>query len=241
MQTGLYAGLSAQVALQRRVETIAHNLANASTVGFRAEEIRFDSLLPNADADPVSYLSTGSSYISRRGGELTETGNQLDVAVKGDAWLGIQTPGGVVYSRDGRLKMLDTGQVVSIEGYPVLDAGGAPITLNPNGGLPRIAPSGMISQGNQQLGAIGLFRIPADAKLQRFSNSGVIPDQPAIPVVDQPDTGVVQGYVERANVNAVTEITSLIAVQRAFEAIANVSAETESSLQDAIRTLGSSG
>lgn len=239
MQVNLYVGLSAQVALQKRMETIAHNVANASTAGFRAEEVKFETMLSRTATEPVGYAATGQTYLSRKAGELMRTDNLFDVAVEGDAWLAIQTPGAQVYTRDGRMRMTPTGELQTLNGYPVLDAGGAGLLLDPNGGPPRIARDGTVFQNNRQIGAIGLFKIDDKANLKRFENSGVIPDRPATPVLDFGTTGMQQGFVERANVNPVMEMTRLIMVSRAFETVTNSLTASETTLQDAIRTLGS--
>jgi flagellar basal-body rod protein FlgF len=238
MQTNFSVGLSAQVALQRRLETIAHNVANASTAGFRAEEIKFDTLLSQASFDPVAFASAGNTYLSRRTGEFVKTDNPFDVAVEGDAFLAIQTPAGRVYTRDGRMRMTETGELLTLNGYAVLDAGSAPIRLDPNAGPPRIARDGTITQSNRQIAAIGLFTIDANASLKRFENSGVIPDRPAVPAVEFTKVGMHQGYTERANVNPVMEMTKLIMVQHAFEAVAATLKESDAAQQEAIRTLG---
>ncbi len=104
MQTTLPVALSAQLATERRLETIADNLANARTAGFRAEEVKFDSILSTAAQRPVAFVSGGERFVSTKAGELTQTGNALDVAVSGDAFLAIQTPRGTVYTRDGRAR-----------------------------------------------------------------------------------------------------------------------------------------
>ena len=240
MPSNLYVALSAQISLQRRMETLAHNVANASTAGFRAEEVKFDTLLSMTPTDPVSYVSGKGTYISRQSGEMTRTDNPLDVAVHGDAWLAMQTPTGPVYTRDGRMTMTAAGELQTLTGHPILDVGGAPILLDANAGPPQIARDGTITQGNRQVGAIGLFTIDNAAKLRRFDTSGVIPDRPAQPVVDFAKVGVAQGFVERANVNPVMEMTTLIMVSRAFEAVTASIGQTESSLEDAIRALGPS-
>jgi flagellar basal-body rod protein FlgF len=238
MQSNLYVSLSAQMSLQKRLETIAHNVANASTAGFRAEEIKFDSVLSQTAPDPVAFASAGTSFISRKSGEYVKTDNALDVAVEGDAWLGIQTPAGRVFTRDGRMRMTDAGELQSLNGHAIQDAGGAPIRLDPNAGPPQIARDGTITQDNRQVGALGLFAIDPKANLTRFENSGVLPDRPAAPVLDFSKAGIQQGFIERANVNPVHEITRLIMVQRAFEAVTASIKDAESSLTDAIRTLG---
>ena len=238
MQTNFSVALSAQVALQRRLESIANNVANAGTVGFRAEEVKFETLLSRAGLDPVSYASAGDTYLSRRSGEFVKTDNPFDVAVEGDAWMAIQTPAGRVYTRDGRMRMTETGELLSLNGHAVLDAGSAPIRLDPNAGPPRIARDGTITQNNRQIGAIGLFTIDDKALLKRFENSGVIPDRPAAPVVEFVKAGTQQGYTERANVNPVMEMTKLIMVQHAFDALASSIKDADSAQQEAIRTLG---
>jgi flagellar basal-body rod protein FlgF len=238
MQSNFYVGLSAQISLQRRLETIANNVANASSVGFRAEEVKFETLLSAVAPEPVAYASAGQTYLSRRSGELVRTDNLLDVAVQGDAWLGVQSSAGIAYTRDGRMRMSDTGELVTLGNQPVLDAGGSPIRLDPNAGPPRIARDGTISQNNRQIGALGLFTIDAAANLRRVENAGVVPDRPASPALDFAAVGVHQGFIERANVNPVLEMSKLILVQRAFEAVAASIKDSDASQHEAIKTLG---
>jgi len=239
MQSGLYVSLSGQIALQRRLETIADNVANANTTGFRTEQVRFETMLSQASLDPVSFVSQGETHLSRRSGELVRTDNPLDVAVEGDAWLAIGTPAGQVYTRDGRMRMTEDGELRTLNGHAILDVGGAPVMLDPNAGTPTIARDGTITQGGRQAGVIGLFQIDERARLTRYENSSVIPDQAATPLLDFTQAGVSQGYVERANVNPVHEMSLLIMVSRAFEAITNSLNDADSTLKDAVKTLGS--
>ena len=125
MQSGLYVTLSAAVAVDRRMTTIAANIANQSTPGYRAEEVSFKSLVSKAGANPVHFASQGELFISRRQGVPMKTDNPLDVAVQGKGWLALQTPDGTVYTKDGRMRMDESGALVSVDGYPVLDAGNA--------------------------------------------------------------------------------------------------------------------
>jgi flagellar basal-body rod protein FlgF len=237
MQSGTYIALSGQLALQRRLETIANNIANASTPGFRAEQVTFETVLSHAPLEPVAFSSVGKTYISRNPGEITRTENPLDVAVDGDAWLAIQTPAGQAYTRDGRMRLTEAGELQTLAGHPVLDVGGAPLLLDPDAGPPEISRDGTITQNNRQVGALGLFRISADSNLTRYGNAGVIPDRPAEPILDFVQVGVMQGYVERANVTPVHEMSRLITISRSFEAITGVLNEAESSLREAIRNI----
>lgn len=238
MQSSLYVALSGQMSLMRRLETIAHNVANSHTAGFRAEGIKFDEILSQQTAEPTSFASTGTGYISRLAGEMVKTDNAFDVAVNGDAWLSIQMPQGNVYTRDGRMRMTTEGELQTINGYPILDVGGAPIQIDPRGGAPKIANDGTITQGNSQVSALGLFTIPERANLSYVGNSGVIPDQAAEPALDFSKVGVMQGFVERANTNPVMEISKLIMVQRSFDAITNSMNKTEETFSVTIRALG---
>jgi flagellar basal-body rod protein FlgF len=240
MQSGLYVALSGQVALERRLQTIASNVANMNTVGYRADGVSFEAQLARAGDSMVAFAGSGSDFISRRSGGMSKTDNPFDVAVQGDAWLAIKTPAGPVYTRDGRLTLKDSGELTTLNGYSVLDAGGAPIMLDPSAGAPDISRDGMITQKGNQVGALGLFAIDDSAKLTRYANSGVIPSKPATAVLDFATNGVSQGFVEGSNVNPITEMTKLITVTRAFDGINAATEKTESSLTDAIKTLGSS-
>jgi len=241
MQNGLYVALSAQVALERRLETIAGNVANMNTVGYRAEGVSFETEVARAGENRIDYVSSGTSFISRQTGASIKTGNPLDVAVQGAGWIAISTADGIAYTRDGRMRISETGVLQTLNGNGVLDAGGAPIMLNPAAGAPTISGDGMIAQDGKQVGAIGLFEIDDDAKLTRTENSGVMPDKPATPILDFTKNGIVQGFVEGANVNPIEEMTKLIAVTRAFDGVNSQVSQTEASLQEAIKTLGASG
>lgn len=238
MQNGLYVAVSAQVSLEKRLETIADNIANMNTVGFRATGVSFEAQLARAGDSSFNYVSSGEDFISRRLGGLIKTGNSLDFAVQGDGWFAIQTPDGIAYTRDGRARIDEQGMMKTLNGDAILDAGGAPIILDGSGGDLIVSSDGMISQNRKQLGAIGLFRIPEDAKLTRTENSGVKTDKPAEPILDFSRDGVVQGQVEASNVDPVREMARLIAVTRAFDGVAAEASQSESSVTDAIKALG---
>jgi flagellar basal-body rod protein FlgF len=240
MQNGLYVAVSAQVALERRLETIADNIANMNTVGYRATGVSFEAEMAKAGETDLNYVSSGADFLSRRIGGLIKTDNPLDFAVQGDGWFGIQTPTGTAYTRDGRGRIDESGMLRTLNGDPILDVGGAPIVVDSAAGLLTVSADGMISQGGRQVGAIGLFAIDASANLKWARTSSVVPDRPAKPILDFTRDGVVQGAVESSNLDPVREMTRLIDVSRAFDGIAAEASQSESSLQDAIKALGSS-
>lgn len=236
----LYVSLSAQMATERRMVTIANNIANMNTPGYRAEEIKFERLLSTAGDQEVAFVSEGESYTSRNAGPAIFTGNALDVAPQGDSWFAVQTPNGRAYTRDGRLHLGPAGELLTVDNLPVLDAGGTQLLLDPSAGEIRIGTDGTITQGANQAGTLGLFTLPAGAKLERHGHSAVIPDRAAEPVQDFSSLGVRQGYIEGSNVDPIMEMTRLIAVQRTFEMAAQAVQQTEDSTSETIRTLGPS-
>jgi flagellar basal-body rod protein FlgF len=240
MQSSLYVALSAQVAMEKRLNTIANNVANMNTGGFRADEVKFEEILSLAAKENVSFASSGQNFVSRRTGPIIKTDNPLDVAIQGEAWFSFNGPNGAVYTRDGRFKMNENGDLLTVDGYPVLDAGGTPIALDPMAGSPTITRDGTIMQGTNQVGAIGIFNLSDNSRLSRFGNSGVMSSIPGEVVQDFNSNGVQQGYSEGSNVNPVLEMTKMIAVQRNFDSAATTIQESESTLMDAIRTLGPS-
>ena len=239
MQNGLYVALSAEVALDRRLETIADNIANMNTVGYRSTGVSFETEVIRAGDSAMTYVSPGADYLSRRAGGLVKTDNAFDFAIQGDGWFGIQTPSGTAYTRDGRARVDESGTLRTLNGDPILDAGGAPILVGAADGPLVVSADGMISQNGRHVGAIGLFAIDPNAGLRRAENSGVVPDKPPTPILDFTRDGVVQGAVEQSNVDPVKEMTRLIEVTRAFDGVAAEVAHSEGSVQDAIKTLGS--
>lgn len=243
MQSGLYVSLSSQIALERRLTTIADNMANLNTVGFRSTEVKFDEVLSKTQNDinaKIAFVNQGNDYLSTKTGELANTGNTLDFAIKGDAWFALETPEGQVLTRDGRFTIKDTGELVSVRGYPVLDAGGAPIQLNRGGGTPVVGADGKILQDDRQVASLGLFTADISKGFIRHDNSGVTTVDEPQPVVDDPEVSVLQGYLENSNVNGIGEMTQLIQVNRAFESISSLMRDSESSLSEAIKVLGGS-
>jgi len=241
MQNSLYVALSSQLALEKRLSTTAQNVANMATAGYRAEETKFSAVIAQATRGAVAFVGAGDTFISRAAGPVTKTDSPLDIAVQGDAWLSVGGPKGPVYTRDGRLTLDATGRLTNLAGQPVLDPGGAPLLLDPQQGPPTIGRDGSIMQGINQVGAIGLFTFDPKAAISRAGPNAVSPSLPARPVQDFTRIGVVQGHLEGSNVNPILEMTKLITIQRAFESAAGATAQSESSLTDAIKSLGPQG
>jgi len=238
MQNGLYVALSAQISLSRRLETIANNVANANTAGYRVDGVTFSTELARAGDANVAYVTTGDTYVSMKTGPLVMTGNPLDAAIQGEGFFAVQSNGQTVYTRDGRMQMDETGGLKSLTGAPMLDASGAPALGSSWIGAPAIMRDGMILQDGRQVGALGLYQLDPAAKLTRAGTSGFTTDKPAQPILNFNSNSVVQGAVEQSNVDPVHEMTRMIEVTRTFDGVTNGVTQTENSLTDAIKTLG---
>lgn len=246
MQSSLYVALSAQIALEQRLNTVATNVANLGTAGYRAEEVKFGTVLSQAGKREVAFATPGDTFLSRRGGPLTKTDSPLDVGLNGDGWLAVRGPQGTVYTRDGRMQISAAGDLQDLSGRPILDPGGSPLTVDPEGPPITIGLDGIITQGANQIGALGVFRLDPTATLTRAAGGAVTSDRPGVPILDFNQRGettvrVQQGFQEGANVNPVMEMTRMIEITRTFQSAASAVSDAESSLQDAIRGLVGSG
>jgi flagellar basal-body rod protein FlgF len=239
MQGSLYVSLSSQIALERRLTTLADNVANANTIGFRATEVKFNEVLANTGSTDVSFVDEGQDYLSTANGGLKTTGSALDFAIRGDAWFMIETPTGKMLTRDGRFTLTNTGALVNIDGFPVLDPGEAPIQLDPDGEAPKAGRDGGLTQDGFRGGAIGMFRPTFHRVIYpQGVRWAVVPTVPPEPVVDKKAP---------ACCRAISRIPTSIHVRdeqtdHGFACVRNISAMTNSTedvFKEAIRTLGS--
>ena len=238
MNNAISVGLSGLMALERRLETVAHNVANTNTVGFRAEAVRFSTKLEQAGATNLAFAARGGEYLNMNQGARMTTGNTLDIAVSGEAFLAQARDSGTVYTRDGRMEISLEGQLRSLDGYPVLDAGGAPIQVNVKGGPLTIANDGSVVQDKRRVGVVGLFDLPDPKLMQREGSAGFRYTGFAEPVTDFRRNAILQGTLEGANVNAIAEMSEMITISRTFESIANALRANEELMTGAIKTLG---
>jgi len=214
----VYLSMAGAKATLQRQDTLANNLANASTTGFRAEMQAFRAVPVRGDgASTRVYALESTVGADMRPGPMQSTGRSLDVAMQGNAWLAVQSLDGTeAYTRAGSLQLDPEGQLVTPSGLPVLGDGG-PITLPPNATV-EIAADGSITTtvGNarpQQAGRLKL--VTPETPLQRGTDGlfrGVDGDLTA------DTTARVQGgALEGSNVSAVETMISMIAAARQFE------------------------
>ena len=246
MDNSNYVALSLAQAMQRDLDVTANNIANANTAGFKGEHIVFESYLHDS-ADPqvtedVSFVLDSGSYLDDRQGPLSETGNPLDVALLGKGWFSYRTPeGDMAYGRDGRFVTSPQGDLMPLSGSMVLDAGGGEIALPPGTGDVVISRDGTISTADGGVIAqIGVFDLPELQSLERIGNGMFVRAEGAAPAVQIAalETEVVQGSIERSNIEPVVEMTRLMEIQRAYERAVNLMTAEDDLRRDTLQKLG---
>ncbi len=228
MNSGLYAVYTGLLSRTQALETAANNLANSNTNGFRAETNYFRGVIANASSAGAAIPSDleravnqfgvlGGNRLDLRQGEITATGNPLDLALAGTGFFQVKTAAGTVLTRDGAFLRAANGTLTTQHGEPVLSAGGAPIVL-PSGAV-HIGTGGEISVStadgiNAIAGAIGIVNYAA-TDLSPTGTNRFVPSASAKPIVT--DATVREGALEGANQDAVHGTLQLMLVQRQAE------------------------
>ena len=236
MENATYAAITRQSGLMAEMRAIANNIANASTTGFRAEGIVFAEHVAALGPDHPSLsmaAAEGRATVMTQGA-LSQTGGPFDLAIEGDGFFMVQTPEGQRLTRAGHFTPNENGDLVTAEGYPVLDAGGAPVFVPTGAGPVSIAPDGTISAGGQPVGQIGLV-VPVDPiGLLREDGVRFRADAGVAPA----ETGrMLQGFLEESNVNPILQIGRMIEVQRAYELGQSFMQSEDERIRSAIRSL----
>ena len=216
MENASYAGITRQQGLMAEMRTIANNIANASTTGFKAEEVMFSEYIKNLGGDfPSLSMATAEvrNTVQTQGG-LARTGGPFDLAIEGDGFFLVETPNGERLTRAGSFTPNGDGDLVTMDGYPVLDAGGAPVFIPQDAGEIGIAPDGTISAGGNPVGQIGLV-LPADPLKMTREGGTLFNPQGGFDAAT--DGRMMQGFLEQSNVNPIIQIGRMIEVQRAYE------------------------
>ena len=230
MASGIYAAYTGLLARTQALDTAANNLANAGTNGFRAERDFFRGVLTdNLTQQNGSQVGSavngfgvlGGNRLDMGQGQITPTGNPLDLALNGPGFFAVQTmpgPDGVRYTRDGSFTKSPTGVLQTSVGEAVLDTSGQPIVV-PSGPV-EIAPNGTVSVTNADgsssvVGQVGIFDFGNSSQLvaegtNRFKASA---DNPPIATT----ATVTQGSLEGANSDAVHGSMQLILIERQAE------------------------
>jgi flagellar basal-body rod protein FlgF len=242
MDNALYVGLSRQMVLRREMDIVANNIANSDTTGFKVE-----SLMEKTDPEepaftlqgprPVKFVASDGVLRDFGQGALRRTDAPLDLAIEGQGFFQVSSPNGPRFTRDGRLRLDDTGRLVTENGLPVMDDGGGEITLDPSKGQLTVAEDGTVSQGTTRIAKLGVFTFPTLGTLEKVGDNlyqNTSNQQPQAASTAR----VRQGMLEGSNVQPILEITRMIEVSRAYEQMAKIMDSTAELSRTAVQRMG---
>ncbi len=246
MEGPTYVTLSAQIALQKELDVVANNVANASTTGFKADRQLFQSYVDmlNVPGGSIDFVQDRATYIDRSAGPIEATDNALDVAVQGDGYLSVGGPQGTSYTRNGHLQVGQDGTLEDSSGRPVLSPDGTPIQLPQQYTDLQIQADGSVNvrvRGVwQNVGQIGTFR-PTDPLALRKSGDGQLtdPSNAMQPIeAGDPASHLVQGALEGSTVQPVREIANMTELGRAYEQLQTLLSDDNDRERKMIAALG---
>jgi flagellar basal-body rod protein FlgF len=233
MENTLLVGLSRQMVLERELDVVANNVANMNTTGFKADNSMFEEyLMPVArenrfrPADrQVDFVNDRGTWRNTSAGSIQHTGNPLDVAINGDGYITVQTAGGQRYTRSGSLQINGQGQLVTIDGSQVVGDSG-PIVFQTTDHNVAITPDGRITvvesgatSTESVRGQIRMVRFASPQQLQKEGNNNYVAPPGVAPIPDTTST-LIQGAIEKSNVNGVVEVSRMIEISRAYSQVA---------------------
>ncbi|MCE6960928.1 flagellar hook-basal body complex protein [Cereibacter sphaeroides] len=236
MDAAGYTTLTRQAGLMREMQSVANNIANLSTTGFRREGVVFTEHVARLDAEPsLSMASASARHVDLSAGGLAHTGGTFDFAIQGEGFFLIETPAGQRLSRAGSFTPSAEGELVNAQGDRLLDEGAAPIFVPPDATGITLAADGTLSADGQPMGRVGLWQAsdPLDLRHEGgtlFSaEGGVEPAEGAT---------LVQGSLEESNVDPVSEVSRMIEVQRAYELGQSFLDREDDRIRTTVRILG---
>lgn len=241
MENALLVGLSRQITLQRNLEVIANNVANMNTTGFKARTVNFEEFIsPTARADTLPSTNRRVSYVTDKGtdldfsnGAIEQTGNPLDIALRDNILLAVETQSGFRYTRNGNLAIDETRTLVTSDGERVL-VGGGPIQLNPGGTGVRFSADGTIESADGPIGRLQLVEVTNPSQLTNLGGN-TYGSQTELP--EAISARIIPGALERANVQPILEMSRLIEVNRAYASLTSMQQRLDETRRSAVERL----
>ena len=232
MNRGIYPILSASIAQEHRIQVLTNNIANLHTTGFKRVEPVFQAILasrgqfagsaggqtaltqpvmgPQSAAPERVFVSPREMVTDFSGGELRETKNQFDIAIRGSGFFEVKTAQGLLYTRNGMFHLDDKGRLVTEKGDPVMGTKGE---LTFKKGEIKVNPDGRITVNDKVAGKIKLVEFPGIKALQQMGEGYFLGQNPK-PIKD---VAIAPGHLEESNVKAVEEMVEMIQVMRTYE------------------------
>jgi len=235
-----YVALTRQAGLAKELQSVANNIANLSTTGYRREGVVFAEMVESlpVEGNSVAMTAARGRYFDELQGSLDETGGTLDLAIEGEGYFTVMTPAGDRLTRAGAFTRNADGTIVNMDGHPLLDEGGGEIAIPFETKHVNVSADGTISADGEPVARVGLVTVEDQTKL--FREAGVLfrADTAPTPVEEG---RVLQGFLEQSNVNPVAELARMVEVQRAYEYGQKLLDSEDDRIRLVVRTLGQQG
>lgn len=245
MSKGIYTAVSGAIAQNARLETIANNLANVNTPGFKRDGQLFREYLSSYEKEPSaiqvprvpasiesfydmqggdkSFVDLNGTYTDFQQGVLKTTGNPFDVGVEGEGFFEVLTPQGLRLTRMGTFSVDGEGRLVTKQGHPVLrdgGAGGDPLqrVIRVAGGSVTLSANGDLYENGENVARLSVVQVGNKEALQKIGTGLYgFRDNLEPDLSAAQDVKLHQGSLEMSNVNLIQEMTDMIAASRTFE------------------------
>ncbi len=224
MENSILIALSRQVSIKDQIDMVANNLANMKTSGFKSSKVIFkEYLMPQAKFNGISspqqsklsYVAKSKIIIDFSQGNLTNTGNPFDVALKGDGFFVVETNGGERYTRSGSFKRAEDGTLTDLNNNPIMGDAGK-ITIASNDTQIMISKDGTITSNNGIKGRLRVVKFEHSEDLSGIGNS-LYKSRTEPQKVEFPE--IAQGMLEGSNVNSVEQMVDMIEVLRGYSRV----------------------
>ncbi|MBL0318548.1 MAG: flagellar basal-body rod protein FlgF [Alphaproteobacteria bacterium] len=234
-----YIALSRELSLARKQETIANNIANSNTLGYRGEKMLFDTyLIKQSKGEKIAFSHDVATVIDPSIGSFKTTDRDLDVAINGPGYFKVSTPQGVRYTRVGSFQIDQTGALVTGQGYRVLDPNNQPITFQDEDSQFKICEDGLIKVGEEERGQIGIVHFNDEHLMEKAGHTLYRTAQPELP--QDENVRLTQGVLEESNVIPVKEMTNMLETTRSVTTLSNLIRSADEMERGAVQKLSQS-
>ncbi|MFT5438813.1 MAG: flagellar basal-body rod protein FlgF [Alphaproteobacteria bacterium] len=235
MENALLIALSRQTVMEKHMQVVANNIANASTPGYKGEQMLFaEYLADNGNGETTSFVQDIAVVRDYGEGEMIRSGNSLDFAIHGKGWFVVDTPEGPAYTRNGHFSLDAQGQLTTTNGSPVLSATGTPIIFGAEDSGIVVSGDGTITTETGEKGRLAVVTFEDEREMKKSGDSQYVTDQPT---TDAKDIKIIQGMLESSNVQPIIEITNMIAAMRSYQSAQQTVVEDSGLIEKAIDVL----
>lgn len=217
MENTLFIALSRQMTVRRQLETVANNLANANTAGYKAERLMFVEYLSKSDngKSQMHFVQDLASARNHNPGKYEKSGNSFDMAIEGPGFFVVEAPNGEQrFTRDGQFRMDQDGKLINRDGFPVLGDGDAPILFQPNDVEIAVRADGTVTAGDAVRGKLKIVEFENPYRMKKAEGNLYKTQEVA---KDAEKSSVIQGMIEGSNVQPILEIAEMMRAMRSYQ------------------------